>query len=83
MVKVNHLGDAVAQEEFGGLSGAVANEVEVRLKGAPGSDAEGIAEAHTAAARRAAIERETGTGWSRPGPFRALLACHSSGCQSC
>ena len=81
--KVDHFGDAVTQKKYGGMSGIVASEVEVRPTGAPGSDAKGIAEAHTAAARRAAIERETGTRWSRPGPFRALLACQNSGCQSC
>ena len=54
--KVDHFGDAVTQEKYGGVSGIVATEVEVRPTGAPGSDAERIGKAHVATARWATIE---------------------------
>ena len=53
---LDHLSDAVAQEESGGMSGVVAEEVEVWPPGAPRSDAEGVVEAQVAAALRATIE---------------------------
>ena len=42
---IEHLADAVAQEERGGLSGVVASEIKIRTTGAPGSDAEGVVDA--------------------------------------
>ena len=79
---LDHLGDAVAQEQPGGLSSVVANEVEVRPTGAPGSDAKGIREAQLAAALQAAMQRGTGTGWLRPVTFGAPMACYTSRYQS-
>ena len=42
---IEHLTDAVAQEERGGLSGVVASEIKIWTTGAPGSDAEGVVDA--------------------------------------
>lgn len=56
IMKLDHLGDAVAQEQSGGMNGVVAGEVEVRPSGTPRSDAKGIAEAHIATALWATIK---------------------------
>ena len=73
---IEHLTDAVAQEERGGLSGVVASEIKIRTTGAPGSDAEGVVDAQIAAARRATFKSGT---WMCPTPFR-IVAGYSHGC---
>lgn len=71
-----YLGDAVVQEELGGLGGLVAREIEIRPTGAPRPDAKGIVEAQIATCLHATFERGT------PGNTIMFwtVACYNSRC---